>query len=361
VVAHWRPTWRWLEQDIELGARVHHDEIVRNHSEDGYLVVSGTLVPEGTDTVITTRNRGAAVAGAFHLLDTVRIKWFSIMPGARLEVIGTQFEDRLSGDDAAAVNTVFLPGLGMHAQATSWLGVLAGVHAGFSPVSPGQPQDVQPERSINYEAGLRADHRTKRTRTRAEAIGFLNDYSNLTSVCTLSSGCEDDMLDRQFNAGQVWVFGAEFLVSERLELPRQHFIEANVSYTYTGSNFRNSFTSASPQLSDVTRGDELPYVPEHLGSLGLGVGGRLWGLFPSATYVGQMRDVAGRGAIPVEERIPRHYVVDLAGQVMPTKRTVLYLNFHNLTNNRYMVSRRPFGARPGMPFQLMAGFKYSFG
>jgi hypothetical protein len=26
-----------------------------------------------------------------------------------------------------------------------------------------------------------------------------------------------------------------------------------------------------------------------------------------------------------------------------------------------MVSRRPYGARPGMPIQLMVGFKYDFG
>jgi hypothetical protein len=33
----------------------------------------------------------------------------------------------------------------------------------------------------------------------------------------------------------------------------------------------------------------------------------------------------------------------------------------NLLNTPYMVSRRPFGARPGMPLQLMVGFKYHFG
>ena len=93
-------------------------------------------------------------------------------------------------EDPSDLDTVFVPGLGAHAQALPWLGVLAGVHSGFSPVSPGQPEEVEPERSINYEAGVRIDHRTARTHTRADAIGFFNDYSNLTSECTISSGCD---------------------------------------------------------------------------------------------------------------------------------------------------------------------------
>jgi Fe(3+) dicitrate transport protein len=33
----------------------------------------------------------------------------------------------------------------------------------------------------------------------------------------------------------------------------------------------------------------------------------------------------------------------------------------NLGDNEYIVSRRPFGARPGLPFQVIGGFKYSLG
>lgn len=46
-------------------------------------------------------------------------------------------------------------------------------------------------------------------RTRAELIGFFNDYSNLTDVCTLSSGGLDSNLDRQFDAGKANVYGIE--------------------------------------------------------------------------------------------------------------------------------------------------------
>ena len=360
VVTHFRPTWRWLEQDIELGARVHHDEIIRDHLEDGYQMVSGTLVPEGTDRVRTTNNRGTTVAGAFHLIDTVRIKWFSMMPGLRVELIGNEFNNRLTATETSSFNYAVLPGGGVHAQATEWLGVLAGVHAGFSPVAPGQSEEVRPERSIQVEVGARADHKTKRTHTRAEAIGFFNNYSNLTTTCTFSAGCDDVMVGQQFNGRRVLIYGVELLAAERVELPMNHFVEASATYTYTGSNFRSSFESDNPRLGMVEVGDALPYVPVHLLAGGVGVGGRLWGVFGSVNYLSDMRDVAGQGPIPAAERIPQQYAVDLATQVHPTKRTTIYLNIQNLTNNRYLVSRRPFGARPGMPFQLMAGFKYHF-
>ena len=180
-------------------------------------------------------------------------------------------------------------------------------------------------------------------------------------MCTLSAGCDDANLDRQFNAGRVLVWGLEALVAERVELPRQHFVEASASYTYTGSRFRSTFSSEGPQLGDVARGDELPYVPVHLAAAGVGGGGRMWGLSASGTFVGEMRDSPGQVRIPAAERIPRHYVLDLAGHYAPTERARVYFTLQNFTNNAYVVSRRPFGARPGMPIQLMVGFEYQFG
>ncbi len=360
IVAHWRPTWRWLEQDIELGARVHHDQIHRIHTEDGHLMRSGRLVPEGTTTQTTTRNVGTALAGAFYVVDRLTVAWFTLTPGARVEVIGTWFDDALADQRSSTTNAVFIPGVGAHAQATRWLSVLAGVHSGFSPVSPGQPADIKPERSVNYEGGARIDHRTRKTRTAFEAIAFLNDYSNMTSECTFSSGCEDTQINRQFNAGRVFVSGVELAARERVLAGRGFWFESSASYTFTDSSFRTTFTSGDPLLRDVERGDRLPYVPRHLAALHLGTGGAIWGVHVTGSYVGEMRDVAGQGRIPTHERIHRRFVADVGGRVSVTKHASLYFNINNVANTAYMVSRRPFGARPGMPLQLMVGFKYEF-
>lgn len=365
AVMHVRPRWRRLEQDIQFGARLHHDSIRRLHDEVGYVMRSGVLVPDAAyatafgNKVITAHNRHAALAGAFHLVDTIKISRVTMTPGARVEVIGTSAENRLTDTTQENRQAAFVPGMGIHVQTTSWLGLFAGVHSGFSPVAPGQPDSIDPERSINYELGGRVLHRGTQTETRAEAIGFFNDYYNLTFNCSQSRGCLDDMLDRQFEGGRAFIYGAELSASETFRNRKGTFwFDARGSYTYTGSQFRTSFASADPLLSDVQRGDAVPYLPQHIAALALGIGGRIWTTEFSGAYVGEMRDVAGQGDILGDERIPRYFILDFNTHVSVTRRATLYLTINNLLNTPYMVSQRPYGARPGMPLQLMGGFKY---
>ena len=81
---------------------------------------------------------------------------------------------------------VLLPGLGVYGALTPTLGLFAGAYRGFSPAIPSaRPDASRPELAVNYEAGARLS----RPRLRAEAIGFFNDYQNLTSVCTIRDGC----------------------------------------------------------------------------------------------------------------------------------------------------------------------------
>ena len=47
-----------LSHRVEYGMRFHNDSIERRHSEDGFIVSSGQLTPEGTATTVTAFNRG---------------------------------------------------------------------------------------------------------------------------------------------------------------------------------------------------------------------------------------------------------------------------------------------------------------
>ena len=73
-----------------------------------------------------------------------------------------------------------------------------------------------------------------------------------------------------------------------------------------------------------------------------------------------MRDAAGQGPIADREKIPAYAVLDLAADAQISEFAMVYVTINNLTNARYMVSRRPFGARPGRPFQAMVGAKLRF-
>jgi Fe(3+) dicitrate transport protein len=254
-----------------------------------------------------------------------------------------------------------IPGVGGVYFINDEFNLLAGVHKGFSPVAPGQSGDADPEESINYEAGVRYTGRM----FSSLAIGYYNDYDNLLATCRQGTGCPPEDVDKQFNAGGADIAGVEFLIDTEPEIRWGIRIPASLTYTFTHSSFRSSFDSASEVFGDVEKGDELPYVPEHQVTASIGArydtGYGEVGTTTTFSYVGEMRDVAGKGSIPANERIPDHFVADLATHWDFSECGRLYLTIDNLGDNEYIVSRRPFGARPGLPFQVMGGVKYRLG
>jgi Fe(3+) dicitrate transport protein len=102
-------------------------------------------------------------------------------------------------------------------------------------------------------------------------------------------------------------------------------------------------------------------VPDHLVTATVGVRRGPLGTSTTFSYVSEMRDVAGKGSIPDNERIEDHFVADLNAYWDFSERGRLYLGIDNVGDAEYIVSRRPFGARPGLPFQVLGGIKYSLG
>jgi Fe(3+) dicitrate transport protein len=350
----WRPDWGKVTQDLEVGLRVHNDSIARNHIEDAYLMTTGQMLPEGTEPVVAARNRGETTAAAFHVHDAVTfLERVTLAGGLRVEMISMRYRDRLTDVEAHRLDTAVSPGIGALVQALPWLGVFAGLHRGFSPVAPGQPEAVKPERSLNYETGVRA----VKGGLWAEAVGFFSDYSNLNGVCTFSAGCADGDGSQQFNGGRVWVYGLESLVRYRHRFRSGFGLEVGAQYTYTGSQFRRSFTSAFTQWGEVEVGDHLPYVPEHLVGGTFGVGGRIWDVSVRPMYTGPMRDVAGQGTTPAEEKIDGFFLLDLSAEVRVLRRLQIYGQMGNVTGNAYVASFRPYGIRPGAPLTFMFGIK----
>ena len=342
---------------LELGLRLHSDSIHRMHSEEPHAMVDGQLESRGEDA-IELENRHRAVALSAWLSDELAIGPLRVLPGVRLEVVDTRAEAiaPTPSDAQRATRAIALPGLGLHLQAQPWLAVLAGVHRGFSPVSPGASAETKPETSWNVEAGVRLGERG----VRGEVIGFFNDYANLTGQCTFSGGCTDDQLGQQFNAGRVHVYGVEALLDGTIPLPAGFGVRGKVAYTWTGSSFRSSFVSGFPQFGAVEKGDSLPYVPEHQVAGSIGFEHPFGSFEVSARGQGAMRDMAGQGTIADDERIDAYYVIDLAVDVTPTEFLTLYGTVNNVTNNAYAVSRRPFGLRPGRPIYGMVGAKLRF-
>jgi Fe(3+) dicitrate transport protein len=357
ILGHWRVSKGDVASNLEVGLRIHGDQIRRLHTQDGYAMTRGVLVPEEADTEVTTENLGRALALAFHVHEEVRLGPVRILPGVRVEVVQTAFEDAADPEsDSSSTRATALPGIGLYAQPTPWLSVFGGVHRGFSPVAPGQPAEVKPESSWNFELGSRISWRS----TNIELVGFFNDYSNLTGTCTFSSGCDEALVDRQHDGGAVHVYGVEAVYDQSIRLPEGMELRPGISYTWTGSRFRTTFDSSSPQFGSVKEGDRLPYVPPHQGSVRLLFVHPVGDVELSLAAQAAMRDVPGQGEIDAGELVPGHAVLDLSASLRVTRHASVYLTINNLTNARYIVSRRPLGVRPGRPFHLMVGFKLAF-
>ncbi len=351
TVAHWRATAGPVRSQLELGLRLHGDVVDRLHTEDPFDMRAGTLVPTGGDRLTLLDTVSFAQALAAHVHEDLAIGPLRLLPGVRVEVVRTGVVADGGEPEAPVTRAVGLPGLGVLVQALPQLDVFAGVHRGFSPVAPGQPADVRPELSWNMEAGGRWTEGGHY----GELVGFANLYENITGACTLSGGCEDDQLDRQFNGGRALVGGLEASVGQDVRLPGQLTLGLQASYTLTLSRFQTGFVSGFPQFGTVEVGDLLPYVPVHQGA------GRVLLDHPAGSFAlgltgrGAMRDIAGQGPIDVLERIPPAWQFDLAVTGHVTRWLDAFLTVTNLTNRVNLESFRPYGARPGAPIQAMAG------
>jgi Fe(3+) dicitrate transport protein len=354
-VARWSTETGPLRHSLELGARYHFDAIERLHTEEGFRMVAGELVPDGAPTATTASNEDSTHAVALHATDAMTWGRLVVTPGIRLEVLRSQSVDRLSGERQDGSLAALMPGLGVYGALTRSLGLFGGVHRGFSPPAPGQPAAVLPERSINVEAGAR----WARSGERLEVVGFLNAYSNLTDICTFSNGCLNENLDRQVDAGRARILGLEAFAEKTFRPGGGVTFPASVAYTFTRTELLEDFRSADPQFGVVRAGDEMPYVPRHQLFATAGVESALGGVHLSATFIDAMREEAGQGEAAPGEKTEALLTFDLNASWSFAKGGELYLSARNLLDNQVIVSRRPYGARPNAPRAVLFGVKYS--
>jgi Fe(3+) dicitrate transport protein len=348
-------------QTVQFGVRYHEDEIQRRHTERAYRMLRGKLVTADDEVLLEAHNRGQASALAVYLLDEVVLyDRLFITPGLRLEWVRTRFDDREPGGAPRVDNETFvlLPGLGLYYQLFESLGVLAGIYRGFSPVGPGVSDAVLPETATNYEAGLRY----ARAQSRAEVVGFLNDYENLISSCTFSQACDPALVGTgaQFNDGRVLTLGLEATLSHVQPLWTSWSASVDVSYTLTRSEFQASFASPIYRV-EVEAGDERPHIPNHQGTLKLGLMSADLGVYAALTYVGEMRDQPGQGEIPEALRIEEAFILDLGADVSLSDEGSVYARIDNALGYDYLAGRQPFGPRPGKPFTFFVGYRHRFG
>lgn len=351
---------------MELGIRLHQDQEDRFQLEDGYRMMNGMMQLTSRGEPGSQANRiGSATALSIFVQNRMSFDKFTFSPGFRVENIWFQNENFGSSDPnrtGANLNVneyeifEFIPGFGLTYQATEKLTLISGIHKGFSPPSPGSSAETRSERSVNYELGGRYQKDTFHT----ELIGFYNDYSNMLGSDLAAGG--GGGTTAQFNAGSVRVFGAEFSVgadlaesfgSGALSLP------LSVGYTYTNATFQNSFRSSFGPWGSVTKGDMMPFIPEHQLHVILGFHYSKASLQLNSSYRPAMRTLAGSGSLQQEFSTDSYVVTDVSSSYQLHSNYSLFLNVRNLFNATYIVSDRPAGLRPGLPRMAIAGIRFT--
>ena len=348
-----------LRNDLELGIRLHKDQIDRFQWVDGYNMTNGIMQLTSSGVPGTESNRiEEAKAIATYLQYTLDYNKFRFIPGIRYEHItidrmdyGTNDPERTGVDLSTRENTVdaVMPGIGIeynYSPVSTWF---LGVHKGFSP--PGSKEGTKPEESVNYEFG----YRMFKNQLELQTVFFFNDYSNLLGSDLAAAGGSGS--GDQFNGGEANVWGLEFEAHYNLIASEysKFTVPIGLAYTLTNSEFQNSFESDFDGWGDVEEGDELPYIAKHQFALNIGVEHTKFNVNLSSKYVSRMRTEAGQGDLQDSFSTDSQFVVDLSTNYHMTNRISLFGSLNNLTDQVYSVSRRPAGLRPGMPRSFMLG------
>tara|TARA_R110001583_G_scaffold44818_2_gene141818 strand:+ start:2050 stop:4506 length:2457 start_codon:yes stop_codon:yes gene_type:complete len=354
-----------LEHNIELGVRIHQDQIDRFQWVDEYTMKNSVMELTKAGEYGTESNRvETANAFASYVQYQLKAGKFTFTPGIRFENITQEREDYGKNDSERTGNNlsirsntvnVFLPGIGIDYKPNTYVSYFMGIHKGFAP--PGSKDALEPEESINYELGTRY----ARKGLSGQAVLFFNDYKNLLGTDLEAAG--GGGTNEQFNGGAVQTKGLEFNITYDLLYGKdksEFSLPLSFVYTYTDAKFLNNFDSDFEGWGEVSAGDQFPYLANNQFSVILGLEHHKFNLNLSGKYLDAMRTVPGQGAIPVNEKTDAYFVMDASASYSLSKNISLFTNVSNLNNRIYAVARRPAGLRPGLPRTINIGLKTNF-
>jgi Fe(3+) dicitrate transport protein len=275
----------------------------------------------------------------------------AVTPGLRIE----SYEQKRviltdNNSQAKTTNTELLPGVGLTYELTAQAQLYGGVYRAFSPASNGvaldglTDQQLDGERSVNYELGLRGSAGAANYEVSAFYMNFANQVVTGNSDPNLS----------QSNAGKTEHTGMEFLLG--YELGGGFRVDTNATWVPT-SEFK----------SGVNAGNRIPYAPKVLANLALSYTGEALSVALTAHHRGeQYADPTNIVDIPANAAggiwgglLPAYTVYDLMAQYNLFDGFTVYGSVKNLADKQYISGLRQ-GIYVGPERSVEAGFRYRF-
>lgn len=341
---------------IQAGLRYHEDQEDRLQRNSTYQQVAGSLQLNDLGELGNAGNRiQDAQAVAIYVQDRIEFGNWTLTPGLRYEDIDqsrTRFRDgidRTFRDGRENQTSVLLPGLGAIYKVSDSLSVVVGAHKGFT--APSNSPGVREEEAVDFEFGVRFNN----GRTRAELIAFSSDYENLLGECTSSSGSNCEIGDA-FNGDAATVRGVEALLSSRVEVADSMLLLAQLSFTYIDGEFDTDIADTA-FFGDVSAGDPIPYIPETQFQFSLGLEKGAWQANANVSYVDEVCTRASCGQF---DRTEDALTIDLASNYLVNDSLKLFARVENVTDQRDILGRQPYGARPNKGRSASVGVELNF-
>ncbi|MCQ8106311.1 TonB-dependent receptor [Methylomonas sp. SURF-2] len=360
-----------IHHELNGGFRYHTDAETRFQHDTRYTQnASGVITNVDVGKPGSQDDRtGETHAYAFFLKD--RMEWgkLGFTPGFRYEHLDQVYDDRRTASKmkARTATDLYAGGASVDYKFTDEFMMFASAHRGFSPAGPADAvaQNAQPETSNAYELG----GRYKRGAFSAEVTGFYTQFENLLVIESIGGGGSDDFK----NFGAVDSRGVEVAMNYDAGedfgwgFRNPYF----VSFTYTDTEQLNNAASKDPEsiFSFGKKGNRIPYIPEYTLSFGSGLHFDRWGMEVAANYVSSVFASASNTSEQLDGdgkpnsrfgKTDEYVIVDVSAYYKVAKGVKILGGVQNAGNEEYIVSRQPYGPRPGMPLFAYGGFELDF-
>ena len=260
-----------------------------------------------------------------------------------------------------------IPGGGFNYSLDEGVTLFGGIHRGFAPprtkdaiTSEGMALDLAQENSWNSELGIRA---LLRDFFKAEFTLFSMEFKNQIIPVSQSSGNANATgLANGGRTNHIGVeAGASFDLAKQMKKNFSLVFAANA--TWIDSRYSaDRFIVVGANKVNV-KNKQLPYAPslmvnnsiEYASAKGAGI--RLSGNFVGKQFADELNTISasadGRNGL-----LASRYITDLSAFARLSKKQILFsLAVKNLTNERYIASRRPQGIRVGIDRQVVLGME----
>jgi len=347
--------------------------------EKGYEQrVNGSFPTAESGDLITDEDRTGNAISTFVQNKFKLSSKFSIDAGLRAEFYDFErhvFRNRFNGEvrDTSIVNgtsvSQIIPGLGFNYQVNRDINLFGGVHRGFAPprvkdaiTAAGVVQQLDAELSWNYELGIR----TAVTKgLYAEVTAFYLDFSNqIIPVSESAGGTGSGLVNGGETIHEGIELGLSFDLSELGEV--QYNVKLDVSATFLNAIFAaDRFQTIGIESVNLS-GNQTPYAPKMLLSSALaiespfGLTARLTNTFIGEQFTDPLNTLSP-SANGRDGKLDSYLLTDfqLIYAFPKVENLLVSMSVKNLTNDRYISSRRPQGIRVGLPRFISFGVDWT--